>query len=68
MFTALISERPALLVRGELSDLLSVDIARRMREAAPSLAFAEIRSVGHAPMLTEPDALAALAAFLDRTP
>jgi hypothetical protein len=35
-----------------------------MRTAAPSLRYAEVPGVGHAPMLTEPAAREALASFL----
>lgn len=67
-FRALAAGRPTLLVRGALSDLVTADIASRMREAAPGMAYAEVSDVGHAPMLDEPAARAALAEFLDRTP
>jgi pimeloyl-ACP methyl ester carboxylesterase len=58
--------RPLLLVRGELSDLLTRETAEAMRARAPQMAYAEIPGVGHAPTLTEPPAKAALAAFLER--
>ncbi|MGH7026875.1 alpha/beta fold hydrolase [Brevundimonas sp.] len=63
-FTALATGRPALLVRGGTSDLLSNDIAGRMRQAAPSLAYVEVPGIGHAPMLDEPEARAAISEFL----
>jgi len=56
--------RPLLLVRGALSDLLSAETAAAMRVRAPQMAYAEVPRVGHAPMLTEPAAQSALAAFL----
>jgi len=56
--------RPLLLVRGALSDLLSAETAAAMRARAPQMAYAEVPRVGHAPMLTEPAAQSALAAFL----
>lgn len=68
LFAGLAAGRPTLLVRGALSDLIDADIARRMRAAAPAMAYAEVPRVGHAPMLTEPEARAALAAFLDAAP
>jgi pimeloyl-ACP methyl ester carboxylesterase len=37
-----------------------------MRAAAPAMSFAEVPGVGHAPMLMEPEAQAALRAFLER--
>jgi hypothetical protein len=39
-----------------------------MRAAAPMMAYAEVPGVGHAPMLTEPAALAALREFLGSVP
>ncbi|MFN4296441.1 MAG: alpha/beta fold hydrolase [Brevundimonas sp.] len=56
--------RKLLLVRGATSDLLSPDIAARMREAAPHMDFVEVPGVGHAPMLEEPTARDAILAFL----
>jgi pimeloyl-ACP methyl ester carboxylesterase len=68
LFRRLARHRPTLLVRGERSDVLSPAIVERMRANAPDLEYAEVRHVGHAPMLTEPEAALALAAFLGRTP
>ena len=67
LFQAL-AQRPLLTIRGETSDILSPDIARRMREAAPDMAYAEVAGVGHAPMLDEPEALTAIAALLKAAP
>ncbi|MFN5615239.1 MAG: alpha/beta fold hydrolase, partial [Brevundimonas sp.] len=50
------------------SDLLSADIAARMRRAAPQMGYVEVPGVGHAPMLDEPEARAALFAFLADLP
>ena len=63
-----LAARPLLTLRGATSDLLSPDIARRMREAAPGMAYAEVSGVGHAPMLDEPQALAAIDALLETAP
>jgi pimeloyl-ACP methyl ester carboxylesterase len=68
LFKGLASGRPLLTLRGALSDLLSADIAARMREAAPDMAFVEVPGVGHAPMLDEPAALAAIDALLEAAP
>lgn len=67
-FLALTTGRPTLLIRGGLSDLVTPEIADRMREAAPGMAYAEVPDVGHAPMLDEPEARAALAEFLELAP
>lgn len=59
---------PLLLVRGETSDILEADAAARMRKLVPNMQYAEIPGIGHAPMLTEPEARAALARFLAALP
>jgi pimeloyl-ACP methyl ester carboxylesterase len=68
LFKGLAAGRPLLTIRGALSDLLSADIAARMRDAAPQMAYAEVKGVGHAPMLDEPEALAAIDALLETAP
>ena len=64
MFSRLTKARPVLLVRGETSDLLSETIAARMRKRAPKMDYVEVPGVGHAPMLDEPEAKAAIFPFL----
>lgn len=59
---------PTLTVRGALSDLLSKETVAAMKARKPDLRVAEVPDVGHAPMLTEPAALAALEAFLAEVP
>ncbi len=59
---------PTLLVRGALSDLLTRDTVAAMKARKPDLRIAEIPDVGHAPLLTEPAAVAALEAFLAEVP
>lgn len=67
LFAAL-AQKPLLVVRGELSELLSASTAEKMRDAAPGVRFVEVPAVGHAPMLDEPEAVAAIDAFLDSLP
>lgn len=67
-FTRLAKGRPTLLVRGETSDLLSPEIAARMRKRAPKMDFVEVPGIGHAPMLDEPEAKAAIFPFLSELP
>lgn len=55
---------PLLLIRGELSDILSTDTVAEMRRRKPDLRYLEVPGVGHAPMLDEPEAVAAIRAFL----
>jgi pimeloyl-ACP methyl ester carboxylesterase len=67
-FRRLARKRPVLLVRGELSDLVEARQADWMRRAAPGMQYVEVPKVGHAPMLTEPAALEAIAHFLATVP
>ena len=53
-------------VSGALSDLVEPEQAALMRAAAPNMAYAEVPAVGHAPMLMENEAQAALRDFLGR--
>jgi pimeloyl-ACP methyl ester carboxylesterase len=57
---------PVLLVRGERSDVLGAATARRMAEALPDAELVTVPGVGHAPMLTEPEALAGIERLLAR--
>jgi pimeloyl-ACP methyl ester carboxylesterase len=63
-FFAALARKPLLVVRGELSDLLSADAMTKMHEAAPGLRSVAVPGVGHAPTLDEPEAVAAIDAFL----
>lgn len=65
LFRAL-AAKPLLLIRGERSDLLSAETAERMQREAPGMELATVSGVGHAPDLDEPEALAAIDAFLER--
>ncbi|MBW8303726.1 MAG: alpha/beta hydrolase [Brevundimonas sp.] len=68
MFGRLAKSRPVLLVRGQNSDLLSEAIAAKMRKRAPKMDYVEVPGVGHAPMLDEPEAKAAIFPFLGELP
>ncbi len=57
---------PALLLRGELSDVLSAATHTRMAQALPESEAVVIPRVGHAPTLDEPDAQAAILRLLAR--
>lgn len=63
LFTAL-GQKPLLVVRGERSDLLTAASLEKMHAAAPGMKSVTVPGVGHAPMLDEPDAVAAIDAFL----
>lgn len=62
-FTAL-GQKPLLVVRGENSDLLTAATAERMQTVAPKMTLAVVPGVGHAPELSEPEAVAAIDRFL----
>lgn len=68
LFRRLARRRPALLLRGELSDVITADISGRMQRAAPSLQVVVVPGVGHAPTLDEPVAVDAIAQFLRTVP
>ena len=68
LFRRLARRRPAMLIRGGLSDILSADIAKRMRKAAPAMHEVVVPGVGHAPTLDEPEAVDAIAQFLRTVP
>jgi pimeloyl-ACP methyl ester carboxylesterase len=57
---------PSLLIRGELSDLLSAATVAAMQAQNPDLEIATVPAVGHAPTLDEPEAAAAIDALLRR--
>lgn len=59
---------PTLLLRGEHSDLLSAETVERMRDAKPDLVAVTVPNRGHAPLLNEPESVAAIDAFLARLP
>lgn len=54
---------PMLLVRGELSDLLSPDTVKQMQARNPALRLVTVPRVGHAPTLDEPEVVAAIDAL-----
>jgi pimeloyl-ACP methyl ester carboxylesterase len=56
---------PALAFRGALSDVLSEDVFRRMALEKPDLVCVTVPETGHTPSLSEPQATAALDAFLE---
>ena len=61
-----LGQAPLLLLRGELSDLLAQDTVDEMRRRAPQMEAVTVSGVGHAPMLTEPEAVAAIDRLLAR--
>lgn len=68
LFVGLATGRPLLLTHGAISDLVDAPRVAAMRVLAPHMQVAEVAGVGHAPMLDEPEALAALETFLAEAP
>ena len=65
LFSAL-AGRPVTILRGELSDLLSAEVAARMATEIPDVELVTIPRVGHAPSFDEPESMAALDRLLAR--
>ena len=59
-----ICNKPMLLIRGELSDILEPRCVQVMRQKNTKLEVCEIPNVGHAPLLSEPAAQSAIEGFL----
>ena len=59
---------PVLLVRGELSDLITRETANEMAQRGPRAKVVEIRGVGHAPTLLHPEQIAPVRDFLLQEP
>ena len=55
---------PTLLLRGQISQVLTMDTVKRMKATKPDLRFAAVPGVGHAPSLAEPEASTAIEALL----
>lgn len=61
---ATLRDKPVVLLHGEFSDILTDDIAGRMRDAVPTLEYVRVSNRGHVPLLDEPECLAAIDALL----
>lgn len=57
---------PLMVIRGELTDILSLETLAEMQRRRPQMQVAHVAGVGHAPMLDEPAARAAIVNFLAR--
>ena len=57
---------PMLVIRGALSDLLSAATVARMAREQPSLEQLTVANRGHAPLLNEPECVAAIERFVAR--
>ena len=58
--------RPVTILRGELSDLLSAEVAERMASEIGDAELVTVPRVGHAPSFDEPESIAALERLLER--
>ena len=63
-FFAGLKSIPVLTLRGERSDILSDATLEKMSKSHPNFTTVTIPDIGHAPILTEPDSLAAIDSFL----
>ncbi|MBK8542925.1 MAG: alpha/beta hydrolase [Caulobacteraceae bacterium] len=61
-----LAKTPVLSVRGEHSDILTLDGVERMRTAGDTIEAITVEGIGHAPQLDEPDAWDAILDFLAR--
>ena len=60
-----VGDKPMLVIRGQDSDILSVETLAEMSRRLPHLVSLNIARRGHAPTLTEPEAHKAIFQFLD---
>ncbi|MEO1557174.1 MAG: alpha/beta hydrolase [Pseudomonadota bacterium] len=58
--------KPLCLIRGAGSDLLSRATAQKMQDRRPDMIYAEVPDRGHVPFLDEPEAVAALVAWMEQ--
>ena len=63
LFQAL-GSNPLLVIRGEKSDLLTAATTEKMKVVVPDVKIAVVKGVGHAPELSEPEAVSAIDEFL----
>jgi pimeloyl-ACP methyl ester carboxylesterase len=59
---------PTLVIRGEHSDVLSIDILRRMATSSPGVRTLTVPQRGHAPTLDEPVCVDAIEQFMECLP
>ncbi len=57
---------PCLLVHGAISDVLTDGIVRKMQHVQPHMQVVRVAHRGHAPLLDEPEAVAAIDVFLSQ--
>ena len=62
-----LSQVPCLVLRGELSDLLSADTVSEMQRRHPNCLAYTVAGEGHAPLLRDKDSIGAIREFLGRS-
>lgn len=67
-FFDLLDGLPLALIRGENSNLLTVQTAAEMRRRRPDMLFANVPDRGHVPYLDEPESLTVLHKFIESLP
>ena len=63
----LCKDKPVLIVRGAVSDILDEEILAEMAKRKPNMRKEIVLGRGHCPSLSEPEAVSALDAFLAET-
>ena len=63
-----LAEIPILAIRGAHSDILSAATLERMKKVKPDLVTLSVANRGHAPLLDEPECVAAIGEFLAGAP
>ena len=61
-----IIDKPILLIRGELSDIIDIECVQKMKQMKPDLEILEIPNVGHAPLLNEANVESTISNFLSK--
>lgn len=59
-------DTPTMVLRGELSDLLTTETFQEMQDRHPKCSGVTIHRIGHAPILNESESIAAVDAFLNQ--
>ncbi|WP_284124860.1 alpha/beta fold hydrolase [Parerythrobacter aestuarii] len=67
-FFEALADVPMVLVRGARSNILSQTTAEQMQSRSKALEIVTVAETGHAPLLTEPEALAAIDRLLEAAP
>ena len=60
------ADKPVMLIRGMLTDLLDLDCVAEMQRRHPGMVRVDVAGVGHAPMLDESGVLDQIVAFINR--